>query len=193
MWQQILTAIITSGIITGLFQLILKLGIEHKFNLALLEATKDLELRASEHTIKLTNIFQKQAETVITIYQKLVPLYEAIYASILLRKDRNAPPDLKDLEYVNEMRRDFYQFFKLTKIYLPRETALKISGFEQTLSREKLTFDAYMEELPKGHPDRPKRQMETYDKFSKEIPDYLKSLEDDLQNLLGFPMPAKKK
>ncbi len=193
MWQQILTAIITSGIITGLFQLILKLGIEHKFNLALLEATKDLELKASEHTIKLTNIFQKQAETVIVIYQKLVPLYEAIYASILFRKNRNAPPDSSDLEHVNEMRRDFYEFFKLNKIYLPRETALKISGFEQTLSREKISFDAYMEELPTGHPERAKRQMETYDRFSKEIPDYLKSLEDDLQNLLGFPMPVKNK
>jgi len=93
---------------------------------------------------------------------------------------------------ISQIRTDFYTYFSLNKIYLPRETALAISNFESTVSREKLRFDLYNDVFPKGNPERTKSQMEIYGKVTEDIPKLLELLEEDFQKILGVSMLATK-
>ena len=65
-------------------------SLNHRSEIALAKLTADLELKASERNIKLKSIFVKQADTVVTFYQRLVCLYERIHTLIWLEIQRSS-------------------------------------------------------------------------------------------------------
>lgn len=149
---------------------------------------KEFEAKVSERNIKLTRVFARQADTVVKTYQMLVKQNMAIYQMIIMKGSKRLTPE--EIENVNMLRREFYEYFSLNKIYLPQDTAKRITELEQTQNLQHLRFTLCVEALPNS-PERSNEQLAIYDKLNKDIPELLRLLEEDLQRILGFPIPEK--
>jgi hypothetical protein len=194
MWQDIVTSLLTSGFITGIFVFILNKAIESKFDMKLesykdklkfesdkemLQLTKDLELKASERNIKLTGSFEAQAKVVATIYQKLVCLHDIIRTSVI-HTGSNPQISPENLREIWAERAKFYNYFSINRIYLPNITETRIEEFEQTIFIEMMNFFSGAKGAQAGG----------YDKFINETPKLLQQLKDDFHSILGLSPAA---
>lgn len=148
----------------------------------------DLEIAASQKNIKLTKVFENQAETVITIYQKLRKFKDAVESAFpRVNKPENYRKELE------QIRKEFYEYFLDNKIYLPKETAIKVSGFAQNLYGALLNNEVILSHgVIFNDPVKREQLNRTVETLYKEIPELLDILEEDFREILGFSIHAKK-
>jgi hypothetical protein len=206
LWQDILISILTSGTITGIFVAILNKAIENKFDMKLeaykdklkaesdkelLQLTKDLELKASERDIKLTKVFQTQAEVISKTYRLLLELQGA-YTNLKydLRPDSRQPNADCFRAKVNECIAYYYP----NAIYIPHRTGEKIGNFIQTLNTAKVHLEfAYFDHSLNLTTEQKQESRKEFDALDKSIPDLLGTLKGDFQQILGFPISDKQR
>jgi SpoVK/Ycf46/Vps4 family AAA+-type ATPase len=157
-----------------------------------------LQIAASERNIKLTSTFERQAETIATVYRQLLALQDATenIRGVLMSTEEPNKIELQDA--LGKANREFADFFFPHEIYLPIETAKKIHKFALTLKQ--MLHDQHFVKILESHPatnpalqESLKRRYESLDKKEMDIPELLTSLKDDFQKILGIPMPENEK
>lgn len=206
MWQDILTSILTSSAITGVFVFILNKAIENKFDMKL-EAYKDklkfesdkeltqlekaLELKASERNIKLTGIFDKQAETLIKLYKQLIILKRDLdVASCTLTSNSEWQRNLAKAMLTFD---EFNRLYEDNKILVPFKSIESIDGVRKifgiqlgaNINRGILTTDA-KSDSPAFTVENRLDNTEFLHAAEKAIPDTLTTLENDFRKVLGI-------
>jgi hypothetical protein len=200
MWQDILTSFLTSGVITGIFVLILNKAIENKFEMKLeaykdklksesdkelMQLTKDLELKASERSIKLAEVITIQVKALAELHQKLL---EYKKAGDILVHSTDDPDDVKSKK--GRIYMDSY--FKLrdchdrNRIFIP-DTASKL--FDDTMGaiwKSQGIFGAIDTHMRLGTPNKLINDLEKqYYELQKQLPNLLKSLENEFKRIIG--------
>ena len=208
MWQEILTSVLTSSVITGIFVAILNKAIENKFDMKLeaykdklkfesdkeiMQLTKDLELKASERSIKLTRIFEKQAEAIIELYKQL----------IVLKRDINEVSETlaSNPDWQSKIARamltfdGFNRLCEDNRILLPFKSLESIEGVRKLLGTQlganlgRSMFKADAEsEAPAFTVEDRLANTKIRHEAEKSIPDALNVLESDFKKVLGVSM-----
>jgi hypothetical protein len=151
---------------------------------------KDFEAKANERSIKLSKTFDTQADVIVTIYQKLSELYDERNASIMFRP-KSQDKLQESLVSILNKRRDFYDYYKKNKIYLPRKTATIIADCEKYMTAVHQQHEWNANDYQKAD-SVIKEKIALNDAWFKTVPEMLVVLEDELQSLLGFPPPESK-
>ena len=144
-----------------------------------------LQIAASERNIKLTTVFETQAEVVATTYKNLIILRDNVFAAVI----SSPVTDEKAAHAIEESRRMFYVHFLQHEIYIPKATAKAVLDFAQKLYSAKAQYECHMRQPP--NPQTASQLQDTLNTLYKEIPRLLELLKDDFQKILGFPLPDK--
>jgi hypothetical protein len=225
---EIITSLLTSSLITSVFVFFLNKAIENKFDMKLeaykdklksesdrelMQLTKDLELKATERSIKLARVFEHQADTIANTYEKLLWLLNLVQDYSELTEKLEEPTKKEKLAEVQTAFKDFQNFYLPKKIYLPSGTALKIKDVSIALAD--LIGNKRMADINRGFiainpnsgitltlPDAPETKLtleEAVAKFDKgieelkiKIPTLLAAIEDDFQDIFGLKIDDKK-
>ncbi len=160
----------------------------------LTEFKHKLELAAAERNFKFTKVFEQTAQTIAEIYKKLQIFKQAsdnfaIVSTIV--RDQNERN--KELQVVYGRRDEFYSYFTLHKLYVPKNTSIKIQEvfgkFNNVVHGNYITSKMTHEETVSNEVFH-ERHMRLL-KESDEALTLLAALEDDFQKILGFQSEAK--
>ena len=213
MWQDILTSILTSSVITGIFVLILNKAIENKFDMKLeaykdklkfasdkelMQLTKDLDSKASEYSIKLSEVFKDQTRIIAEVFRNLLAFRGAIDAFTQTSSISDFDEKETALSCCLQALGTFNAHFTPNEIYIPSDTAEKIKQFAKSLRDIFIKHHIIdkMETSPKPpamtEQRRGERIFKIYDEISAievQIEPLLKELKRDFQKILGIPIP----
>jgi len=169
-----------------------KAKLQAESEISILKLTKQLEIAASEHSIKLTKVFEVIAET----YAKLLLVLDKAEDFTMLMSHSTKEDLGQSGKIFKAAVNDFYGFFNPNKIFLPKSTAVTINkicstaflvckkyGIAEKLTNSKPTSEAAFQILEKHE--------EQIRNLESEIPVLLKLLEDDFQNILGVRIEDK--
>lgn len=169
-----------------------KQELQHTSELAL----KEIEHRSAERNIKLTAIFQKQAEVIAETYAKLLPVLDTAEDFTMLLKEDDKQKMVDEIQAFNQKVKVFFQYYRPNKIYLPRPTSIQVNELLNTIGRL-VGYHYRSETLSSIQPltgagqDALNRMIEKGDELRGKISPLLLALEDDFQKVLGFPMADK--
>jgi len=188
MWREILTSILTSGIITGIFIFIINKWVEYSFDTKL-EAYKDkLESASSERNIKLTRVFEDQASTIAQIYANLVVIINSLQNYTTLFEIPDQPTKEKRRKQVAEDIDIFLRHYKPRRIYLPITTQKTIEQFLQKLyaTTNDHTYEVvYQIDVNNKMPDY-ETLMKAFNYLNGECNETLKNLDAEFKKILGM-------
>ena len=162
-----------------------KSQLKHESDAEIEKIKSQLQIEAAKRNIQYSKIFEEIANTVVTVYEKLVLFKDAVSNYVSMVEWQDEPPREEKRKLAGEKMDDFLSYYKSRKIYLPEKTAIKIDPFWQGLYEISLDF---MYEVEKGLGEG-KDKMETWQKahqyMSKEVPEVLKALEEEFRSILG--------
>jgi hypothetical protein len=92
-----------------------------------------LQIDAAERNLRFSRVFARTAETIVTTYQKIVELKDAVTSSTMLFEGLDETQKKELAKHVNERWKEFESYYKQNKIYIPNSTAEKIREFSLTL------------------------------------------------------------
>ena len=145
-----------------------------------------LQIAASERSIRLSHVFEKQADVIATIYGKLVFLNRAMadYTKII---ERTGDPTKEERRAeFDRLSKEFINYFEPHKLYLPKKTAVMVESYYKNLWNLGIDFLHNVEKPIAG--DRPKvdEWMKISQKMTEDVPKLLDILTDDFRRLLGM-------
>jgi hypothetical protein len=148
-----------------------------------------LQAAASERSIKLTNIFEKQAEAILTIYKQLYAVQESL-KSFSYSRNSEETERRKAHDELLEKYQELTAYFNTNKVLIHFETTEKFNKFHQ------LVANLYIGNLMLSTKDNgPRTDEEIAERLErrkelsqaeKEIPVVMKSLEEDFKRVLGI-------
>jgi hypothetical protein len=215
MWQDILTSILTSGAITGVFLSLINKAIKHKFDIKfeeykqklksesdkeLMQLTKDLDSKATERNIKLSEVFKTQADVITDIYRNLLELKDKTRYFVAVSGVSEDGQEQQTLQSWVDSRNKTIKHFEENEIYIRPATSeiIQILFFklkatvlaQKSINTQQSSYattnrDQRIVILNKIH-----QEIATYE---KEIEELLKALKKDFHELLGFPFSGKNK
>jgi len=173
-----------------------KAKLQAESDISIVKLTKQLEIAASEHSIKLTKVFERQAEVITTTYAKLLLLLNSAEDFTMLMGGSTKEEQLEIAKRFNAAATDFYSFYHPNKIYLPKNTAATIQKLGNTvvlLCKKHSMADKLANSNPTS--EAAYKILEKHEAQIKEledqIPALLKLLEDDFQTILGVRVEDK--
>ena len=95
----------------------------------------ELQIAASERNIKLTKVFEEQADIIAAVYAKLIALRDAVDNYIGFMREIGSNKAQDTLEKMHNAHREFGGYFYPRRIYIPVATANKITELEISLGR----------------------------------------------------------
>ena len=144
---------------------------------------------AQQH-FRFSHIFESTAKTIVAVYQKLLALKNAYenYTQMLEPLSRE-----KNLLEVREKADDFLTFYQPNKIFIPKDTSVKIDKLYQALSTATRQFSMALIEgkSTNREPDSYGKLFDSFFQTNDKISDLLLLLENDFQSVLGFPSDSK--
>ena len=214
MLNQILT-ILTSGVVSAAVTALLiffvktwiseriKSAIQHEYDQKLeaykaqLKAESDsvieklksqLQISAAERSIKLTKVFEQQADTIAESYAKLVALLAAFQEYTAPMEYRYTPSKAERRRKFSEKLKAFLEYYEPRKIFLPNGTQSKIDAFVRLIYEKGMRF---MFDIEQGLEERTGKAEEstwlkTMDFISKDSVAIMASLDADLKRILGI-------
>lgn len=210
MFDTILTAIVSSTLVTGVIVWLtkswiserLKNAIRHEYDQKLeshksqlryqadseLEKIKaELQIEAAKHNIQFAKIFEEIANTVIEIYAKLVVFKDAVGEYVSIIEWEGGTPKEERRKAADDKMKDFLAYYKSRKIYLPESTAKMVDEFWQGLYEISIDF---MFGVEQGRDERRNSNekdawIEAHNYMSKHIPEVLSKLEKEFRRILG--------
>lgn len=191
-WQQIGIAILTSGAITGFFQLILNIAIKHRFEIELLRQTKDLELKAKEHEIKLGGVFPSQREVIENTYAKIMVIYDSL---IMFGRGLWAKDVAEKSKILSDAYKEFCLYYFPKAIYLPESTRLCVGKFTVACEAIARNYQEIhrIDTLPKPERDPFQLHMNELlgrcDALERAFGDSHHAVVEEFQNVLGITKP----
>jgi hypothetical protein len=205
--QTVGLSVLVSGVVVGIFELIIKLAVKNSFEkdlqkhssklshdsqMAIVQLTNELERQAESQKIKLAELFQRQADAIEVIHNRLLHLIGASHKYDIVRPVTTGSPNAdqqaaRDFFYktLEDFRTDFIKYV----IYLPNETRLKIEMLISTIINKDIYFTSVEKTIGIAHADN--AAVQQFEKGILEIkakfPALLDTLRDDMQNILGIP------
>jgi len=152
-------------------------------NDATLEKLKaQLQVAAAERNIKLTKIFERQADVIATTYGRVVMLRQLL--NDVAFPQRRAVEEIQ-AKYDEEFD-SFINYFATNRIYLPKETTAKLMDYLDWFVKMAFDFSPsskkpYLVSLGKLFEFK-----KLYDENNKRLNELLLVLQDDFQVLLGI-------
>jgi uncharacterized membrane-anchored protein YhcB (DUF1043 family) len=143
--------------------------------------TLKAEFAKNQH--RFSHVFERTAETITTTYKKILELRDNLGADLALagKKDDESKNRMKEHR---KLRIAFYLYLRENKIYLPKETAEKISTFN---GKTTSALTAYEAGLNADTTDaRYEKLAVAVEPLFNEIPELLSDLEDDFRKVLGL-------
>src|SRR5581483_4970530 len=182
----------------------LETSIEHEYRTKQEKAQKEtqqelarlnaeLERLTSEQTFRFSHVFQKTEEAIATIYKHLVGIHEIVRIYTLPSR-KYSEAEMKD--YSSRMSvavKAFQEYWYPHKLYLRKNIARHIVEFTNVGSHLQISHEmgammhAEQQKYTKESEDMAKKCFELKQK-SEEM---LTELEDEFQEVLGFPSNAK--
>ncbi|WLE97209.1 MAG: hypothetical protein QTN59_21370 [Candidatus Electrothrix communis] len=131
-------------------------------------------------------MFDEIALTVTTVYEKIVLFEEAVSNYVSLIEWAEGPSKEERRNITNEKMQDFLTYYKVKKIYLPKETIEKIDAFWQGLYEISIDFlHGVDQKSERGETIDLATWKKAHDFTTKEVPNLLKSLDEDLRDIIG--------
>jgi hypothetical protein len=165
-----------------------KNNLNHTSELAITKLTAELESKASEQNIKLTRVFEDQAEVIAQIYSNFVALINSIQEYTTAFEGAGTPSKTDRRNKVAEDLDVLLRHYKPNRIYIPFDSQKKIEALIETLfqTSHQYTFEVvYHMETNKRMPD-----FDTFMKASKflqgDCVQLLKDLDADFKKVLGM-------
>jgi hypothetical protein len=188
-------AFITAAGTNGIFAFIVQKWVEHKFGTELTTFKHNLELAATERNIKLTKVFERQAEAIAEIYSRFTMLLSALGTYTNPMRNEHTPPLEQSRDGVGIALQSFIDYYKPHAIYLPKKLQRKIETFVKRIHGETLNFMFNVEERGTVTPERMAQWGKSMDFMTKDVPKILDELDSELKKLLGVedeePEPAQ--
>jgi hypothetical protein len=197
-------AVILSALTVALWQLILNhitAGVQHKFDEDLVThkdkldratelAIKDVEAWANERSIRLTRMFEKQADIIAETYALLDELYAA-YKQFAYNLNRETHQQYR--EEFNAKMVKFTSYYEPKALYFPDATAETIKQYIVSMRMAQMQFDVARTEATRTEPDIStfRDKYKEFFQMNDTLPDLFKKLRQDFQNLLGVNGPEK--
>jgi hypothetical protein len=153
-----------------------------------------LQIAAAERNIRYTKIFERTAEATAETYSKLLALLGAFEHYTMAWENENTPPKADRRQVVSKRLEEFFGYYRPNRLFLPKETVIKIEEFVKKLHGMTVEFMIGVEQGMDSHRNDPDRNtwIKTMDFMSKEVPPLLTILEDDFRKILGTLQDADK-
>ena len=149
-----------------------------------------LQIAAAERNIKLTKIFEQQAEVIAEVFAKLVKLIVSIEGYTAIMTFEGTPSMAERRKKVGECLADFSGYYHPKKVFLPAATQKRIDTFVKELHAKTLAF---MFNVEQGHQRTQKPEddtwLQTMNFMNKEVVQIMSDLDQELKTILGLSEP----
>lgn len=147
-----------------------------------------LQVAAAERSIKLTKVFEQQADAIAETYSKLVTMITTVEEYTSVVEYENTPSKAIRRKKVGEKMTEFYDYYKPRRIYLPKETQSSIDAFAKQLGVTTMTFMFNVEQNRQRPTENPEDDtwMKTLNFMNKECVQIMNNLDSDLKKILGL-------
>ena len=205
-----ITTLITSGalsaalvfLLRGWISQRLKSSIQHEYDqklethkaklaaeseIAIEHLKSQLQIAASERNIKLTKIFEQQAEVIAEVFAKLVRLIASIEEYTAIMTFEGTPSMADRRKKVGECMTDFISYYHPKKVFLPAATQKRIDSFVKELHGRAMTFMFKVEQ--EHHRPRTAEEdtwIKTVDFLNKDVVQIMGDLDQELKTILGL-------
>lgn len=160
-----------------------KAGLGHAHNVEMEKLRTDSKLRTIEHEIRFRSVHERQAMVLARTYQRLSELHSAVanYARFLTL---GGEPSLEEkLKIVEEKQLAFRTFYFPRRIFLPRETAQRVTESFNQLMQLANTFTRLQRPAPENAQlDLDRR----FEEIQRLIEPGMDALEAEFRRLLGM-------
>ena len=161
-----------------------QLKAEHDTELERLRA--DLQIAASERQIRYQKLHEKVAETVAQTYALLQNLYGTVGTYVSDGGWSSDPSDDELRKMIGGAIKEFRDYYRPRRIYLPKELAKQVDEFERNLASITRRHTRIQEAQGKMADDKwLERANEIAEMMDKEIPNVFDTLENEFRRLLG--------
>lgn len=184
----IITALITGLGSSGLLTWYLQARIKHKYEAAI----KKLESELEQQNFRHSTVFVKTEENISLIYEKLLKVLDALEDYTKIMKDADKPQALAQIKILNDAITDFYKIYHPKKIYVRKKTRNQINDLMNTAISLLRAYNmgeqlrACGDLTPAGQEQLHKLDAK-FDMLQSKVSPLLLSLEDEFQEVLGFP------
>jgi len=171
----------------------LNADLSHQNEMAMASFKHSLELAAADKNLRSSHVFKDTADAIVKTYRSLVELRDLVnaYVSILGFSDEAKRKDAA--KRLDDRWDEFETFFKMNKIFIPKNAAEQTRQFCLKLSefRRKYGWLVKFEEAPNPRHEVWEKRSQEIDAMMYDIPKLLTALEDQFQEILGFPIDNK--
>src|SRR5262245_1847031 len=159
----ILTSVVSSAVVSSGAVFILrnwisekiKSSIQHEYNeklethkaqlkshseIATEQLKSQLQIAAAERNIKLTRIFEDQADVIAETYSKLMAVVSAFEEYTAAMEFENTPPKSERRKILGQRMGEFLNYYKPKRIYIPKQTQAKVDEFYKKLHVATMQF-----------------------------------------------------
>ena len=164
--------------------------IKHKYE----AAVKRLESELEQQNFRHSTVFLKTEQNISTIYAKLLKVLDALEDYTKIMRDTDKQGALAQVKLLDAAISDFYLAYHPNKIYLRKKTRLQVNELMNTATDLLLAYNmgeklrAYGRHGMTPEGERSLERLDAkYDKLSSQISPLLIALEDEFQDVLGFP------
>jgi hypothetical protein len=146
-----------------------------------------LQIAAAERNIKLTKIFEQQAEVISEVYAKLVRLIASIEEYTAIMTFEGTPSLAERRKKVGERMADFLDYYHPKKVFLPAATQKRIDAFVKELHAKTLTF-MFKVEQGRERAQNPEEDtwFQTMNFMNKDVVQIMSDLDQELKSILGL-------
>jgi hypothetical protein len=147
-----------------------------------------LQMVAHEHHVRFTQLHERRAEVITSLYALLVEAQWAAQSFVSVMQWAGEPP--LEEKYVTAMNKfaEFFQAFDKNRIFLPEASCQLLDSFLSGMRKRVIHFGVYVQTDKHAPPNVIKEKMDAWvtasDYFNQELPAARKSLEADLRGML---------
>jgi hypothetical protein len=156
-----------------------------------------LQVAASERSIRLTRVFETTVDTVAGTYERFLAFHDAVGSYISIFEYKSDPSKEERRKIVASRYTEFLDYYRPRRPFLPKRTVLSIEDFCAKLHKITVNFMIGVEQggderrAQRGVAKDKDTWIESYETFTEEIPPILALLEDDLRKILETYEEAK--
>jgi hypothetical protein len=191
----ITVAVVGSGILTWKKQETLKANYQEKLTHVqseLAKQTSRLDAELQQQNFRHSTVFVKTEESIAGIYARLLKLLDIVEDhTFLMAADNDETKKQARLKELNETYNEFFNYYRPRKIYLRKSTAKKtmelINNTNSILSTSYRANTLRARPLTAAGQEQVERLDLRFEELQNKITPLLLTLEDEFQDVLGFP------
>lgn len=150
----------------------------------------ELQIAASDRSIRLGEVFVRVVDTVEGTYSRLIAFHDAVgrYTSFIEHESDGTKEERRKI--VADKYGEFLDYYRPRRPLLPKSTVQRIDEFRTQLQKYTIDFmwgvekDGDSKKIQRGKED-PDTWSKTHTFMTEKVPGILENLDDDIRELLG--------